>query len=125
MNRSLLILGVVIIVSTLLFGLIFVYLRKSQSGGNYRRVFTFPNQHRYSSRANRASARPSDRSEESEIRIEQVPRQLQKRLLLLLNGDRQTANRLLNASKLRNPGKSIQWYAEKVIFDLQRDRGRY
>lgn len=59
------------------------------------------------------------------IRIEQVSRPLQKKLLLLLHGDRQAANRLLSAAKDRNPGRTIQWYAEKVLFDLQRDYGKY
>jgi hypothetical protein len=125
MNRSLLILGVVIILATLLFGLIFVYFRQSQAGGSQNRIFRFQSQRRYNSSANRAGSLPSDDRDDSKIRIEQVPRHLQKRLLMLLSGDRQTANRLLNAAKARNPNNSIQWCAEKVIFDLQRDRGRY
>ncbi len=56
---------------------------------------------------------------------QQPSRNLQTKLLRLLNGDRNTANRLIVAVKTRNPDKSMDWCAEKVIFDLQRDRGRY
>lgn len=63
--------------------------------------------------------------EESTIRIEQASRKLQKKLLLLLHDERATANRLLNQAKLKNPNKSVDWYVEKVIYDLERDRGGY
>ena len=63
--------------------------------------------------------------EESTIRIEQASRKLQKKLLLLLHDERATANRLLNHVKLKNPNKSVDWYVEKVIYDLERDRGGY
>lgn len=66
-----------------------------------------------------------DFGREEKITVEQASKQLQKKLLLLLNGDRQTATRLIKLAKTRNPHKSIDWCAEKVIFDLQRDRGRY
>lgn len=62
---------------------------------------------------------------EKQVTIEQAAKKLQKKLLLLLNGDRNTANRLIALAKTRNPDKSIDWCIEKVIFDLQRDRGRY
>ncbi len=55
----------------------------------------------------------------------QPSRNLQLKLLRLLNGDRHTANRLIALAKTRNPDKSVDWWVEKVIFDLQRDRGRY
>lgn len=63
--------------------------------------------------------------EESTIRIEQASRKLQKKLLLLLHDERALANRLLNQVKSKNPNKSIDWYVEKVIYDLERDRGGY
>lgn len=63
--------------------------------------------------------------EESTIRIEQASRKLQKKLLLLLHDERALANRLLNQVKLKNPNKSVDWYVEKVIYDLERDRGGY
>jgi hypothetical protein len=63
--------------------------------------------------------------EESTIRIEQASRKLQKKLLLLLHDERALANRLLNQVKSKNPNKSVDWYVEKVIYDLERDRGGY
>ena len=52
-------------------------------------------------------------------------RNLQIKLVRLLNGDVKAANRLIALAKTKNPDKSIDWCVEKVIFDLQRDRGRY
>lgn len=46
----------------------------------------------------------------------------QSELLNLLNGDRATAQRLLNQCKKNNPGSSDDWIFEKVIFDIVRDR---
>jgi hypothetical protein len=48
-------------------------------------------------------------------------------LLRAAKGDRQLAKRLVEGVKLRHPGKSEQWYYEKVLYDLERDgagRGR-
>lgn len=53
----------------------------------------------------------------------QASRNLQIKLLRLLNNDRHTANRLIALAKARNPDKSTDWWVEKVIFDLERDRG--
>lgn len=47
---------------------------------------------------------------------------LQPKLLTLLNGDRATAQRLLHHAKQMNPGRNEDWYFEKVIYDLSRDR---
>lgn len=49
-------------------------------------------------------------------------RKLQKRLLVLLNGDVTTAERLLKQQQQRHKGQSEKWYLEKVIYDLERDR---
>jgi hypothetical protein len=49
-------------------------------------------------------------------------RQLQNDLLILLKGDVRTAKRLLAQQRRKNPGKSDNWYLEKVIYDLERDR---
>lgn len=67
----------------------------------------------------------TDFGQKEYINIEQASGKLQKKLLLLLNGDRKTATRLMKLAKARNPQRSVDWCAEKVIFDLQRDRGRY
>ncbi|KJH70911.1 hypothetical protein [Aliterella atlantica] len=63
--------------------------------------------------------------QEERVSIERASGKLQKKLLLLLNGDALAATRLMELAKARNPHKSVNWCAEKVIFDLQRDRGRY
>lgn len=60
-----------------------------------------------------------------DIGINQASRKLQKQILRLLHDDRETANRLLSQVKMKNPNKSIDWCVEKVIYDLDRDRGRY
>jgi hypothetical protein len=49
-------------------------------------------------------------------------RALQSNLLILLKGDVATAKRLLLQQRRRQPGKSDNWYLEKVIYDLERDR---
>ncbi len=51
-------------------------------------------------------------------------RQLQSHLLNLLQGDVPTAKRLLQYQRRMHPGNSDNWYLEKVIWDLERDRGR-
>ncbi|MBF2003426.1 MAG: hypothetical protein IGS50_16060 [Synechococcales cyanobacterium C42_A2020_086] len=47
---------------------------------------------------------------------------LRSRLLRELRGDRGAAERLLSHARLSYPGQSEQWYYEKVIYDLERDR---
>ncbi len=49
-------------------------------------------------------------------------RKLQKKLLLLLHDDREAANRLLTQAMLKYPNKTADWYFEKAIYDLVRDR---
>jgi hypothetical protein len=49
-------------------------------------------------------------------------RALQGDLLILLKGDVATAKRLLLQQRRRNPGQADNWYLEKVIYDLERDR---
>lgn len=67
----------------------------------------------------------SPKSTANTVRIDQASRKLQKELLRLLHDDRNTANRLLSQVKINNPNKSINWCIEKVIYDLERDRGAY
>ncbi|HEY9736542.1 MAG TPA: hypothetical protein V6D06_09675 [Trichocoleus sp.] len=46
-----------------------------------------------------------------------------RRLLLrLVGGNRATVERLLLQVRQRYPGRSEQWYWEKAIYDIQRDR---
>ncbi|MEH1967375.1 hypothetical protein [Nostoc sp.] len=49
-------------------------------------------------------------------------RELQKRLLVLLQGDVKAAQRLLTQQRQMRQGQSDKWYLEKVIYDLERDR---
>jgi hypothetical protein len=63
--------------------------------------------------------------DESTVRIEQASRPLRKKLLRLLHDETDTANRLISQAKLRNPNRSVDWCVEKVIYDLERDRGSY
>lgn len=49
-------------------------------------------------------------------------RYLQADLLTLLKGDVPAAKRLLLQQRRKNPGQSDNWYLEKVIHDLERDR---
>ena len=49
-------------------------------------------------------------------------RYLQADLLTLLKGDVPAAKRLLIQQRRKNPGRSDNWYLEKVIYDLERDR---
>ena len=50
--------------------------------------------------------------------------QLERKLLKLLGGDRNTANRLILQSRRSYPDKSADWHWEKAIYDLERDRWR-
>ena len=49
-------------------------------------------------------------------------RELQGKLLAILHGDIPTAKRLLKQQRKSSPGRSDNWYLEKVIYDLERDR---
>lgn len=70
-----------------------------------------------SSTAPRSSSRHSPKSQEGNIRLEQASRELQNKLLRLLHNDRGAASRLLSQVKMKNPGRSTNWYVEKVIYD--------
>lgn len=45
-----------------------------------------------------------------------------RRELLRLVHNQQTVNRLMNSTSNSHPGRSANWIAEKVIYDLKRDR---
>jgi hypothetical protein len=59
------------------------------------------------------------------VSLDHANPRLQRRLLSLLHEDRGAANRLLLQAWLKYPNKIPDWYAEKVIYDLERDRGKY
>ena len=45
-------------------------------------------------------------------------------LIKAAGGNKDLARRLLKHAKIKYPGKSKKWYREKIIYDLNRDRGR-
>lgn len=49
---------------------------------------------------------------------------LQSQLFALVGGDRATAKRLVEQKKQNHPGMSENWYWQRVIADLERDRGQ-
>lgn len=49
-------------------------------------------------------------------------RHLQHQLIGMLRGDTALAKRLLKQQRKIHPGRSDNWYLEKVIYDLERDR---
>ena len=51
-------------------------------------------------------------------------RAVQRKLLQLVGDDRKIAVGLVKRLKLRHPGMPEDWYWEKAIYDLNRDRGR-
>ena len=53
--------------------------------------------------------------------ITSVSPKLRRELLRLVH-NRATANRLLSGTANSHPGRSANWVAEKVIYDLKRDR---
>ncbi|MBF2064893.1 MAG: hypothetical protein IGS39_10805 [Calothrix sp. C42_A2020_038] len=59
------------------------------------------------------------------LTIDQINGKLRTQLLSLLHRDIPAANRLLTQAKFKYPNRTTNWYAEKVIYDLTRDRGGY
>jgi tetratricopeptide (TPR) repeat protein len=60
---------------------------------------------------------------ELEIKLSSQPSsELQNRLLRLVGGYWDVAERLINLAKQKNPGMPEDWYWEKVIEDIERDR---
>ena len=53
--------------------------------------------------------------------LDRISPKLRQQLLRLVH-NRQTANRLLSGTLISHPNRSPNWVAEKVIYDLQRDR---
>ncbi|HHP7231061.1 MAG TPA: hypothetical protein ACFCUY_09400 [Xenococcaceae cyanobacterium] len=53
--------------------------------------------------------------------LDSISPKLRQELLRLVH-NRQTANRLLAGTSTSHPGRSANWLAEKVIYDLKRDR---
>ncbi|GAA6622946.1 hypothetical protein [Scytonema sp. NUACC26] len=72
--------------------------------------------------ASTASASSFGNKKNTSLILPRGSRKLQKKLLLLLHDDREAANRLLTQAMLKYPNKTADWYFEKVIYDLVRDR---
>jgi hypothetical protein len=53
-----------------------------------------------------------------------VPNHTRQKLLKLLGNHQPTIDRLLEQARWHHPGQSEQWYWEKVLYDLERDRWR-
>ncbi|AFZ37002.1 hypothetical protein Sta7437_3504 [Stanieria cyanosphaera PCC 7437] len=53
--------------------------------------------------------------------LDRISPKLRQELLRLVH-NRQTANRLLSGTLISHPDRSPNWVAEKVIYDLKRDR---
>lgn len=49
---------------------------------------------------------------------------IRQKLIKSLGNNQATVDRLINNAKLRNPGEPEQWYWEKVLYELERDRWR-
>jgi hypothetical protein len=47
---------------------------------------------------------------------------LERELTRLMGGNRREAERVVTSMKQRNPGRSEDWYWDKAIYDLRRDR---
>ncbi|MEJ1930815.1 hypothetical protein WDZ92_11185 [Nostoc sp. NIES-2111] len=77
-----------------------------------------------SSRANNYSCHKPKGKVSHSYRTDPNNRRLQHQLIQMLRGDTATAKRLLAQQRQRNPGRSDNWYLEKVIYDLERDRRR-
>ena len=45
---------------------------------------------------------------------------LHHELMILLHGQSDTAQRLIDLEKIKHPGQSESWYLDKVIYDLKR-----
>jgi hypothetical protein len=54
--------------------------------------------------------------------VQLVKKVTMQRLLSLVNGDMETAKRLVIQAREKNPVRDEQWCWEKVIYDLERDR---
>jgi hypothetical protein len=72
--------------------------------------------------ANKPSATKSlAYSNTNTLLLDRLSPKLRKKLLQLIH-NRETANRLLTGAMFNHAGRSPNWLAEKVIYDLERDR---
>lgn len=72
-------------------------------------------------RHDKASATNLANGKTNTLLIDRLSPKLRKKLLQLIH-NRETANRLLTGTMLNHADRSPNWLAEKVIYDLERDR---
>jgi hypothetical protein len=56
-------------------------------------------------------------------RTDGVDERVRRRTIALMNNDMERIERLLENARERNPGRTEQWYWEKILYDLERDHG--
>jgi len=67
-------------------------------------------------------SQPSRPARSNDVSLDRVSRPLRQKLVRSLHDDQATATRLFTQAQFKYPGKTPDWYAEKVIYDLERDR---
>jgi hypothetical protein len=72
-------------------------------------------------RADKASVTNLANGKTNTLLLDRLSPKLRKKLLQLIH-NRETANRLLTGTMLTHADRSPNWLAEKVIYDLERDR---
>ncbi len=54
--------------------------------------------------------------------INQVHPETRKRAIVMAGNNLDVIERLLNSARLNHPDRSDQWYWEKILYDMERDR---
>ncbi|MBE9179751.1 hypothetical protein IQ268_14370 [Oculatella sp. LEGE 06141] len=80
-------------------------------------------QHQRQPQSTRDRYSVQSRRQGDDVNVDRASGKLKKRLMRLLHDDRATANRLLTQVSFKYPNHPTDWYMEKVIYDLERDRG--
>lgn len=66
---------------------------------------------------------PKPKRNKNTVTLTPQIKKLESKLITLLQGDRDAAKRLIKQQNRMNRGRSYQWCLEKVIYDIERDRG--
>jgi hypothetical protein len=53
----------------------------------------------------------------------EVDPEIRRRTIVIAGHDMERIERLLDIARRHNPDRSEQWYWEKILYDLERDRG--
>jgi hypothetical protein len=54
--------------------------------------------------------------------INQVHPETRKRAIVLAGNNMDVIERLINSVRLNHPDRSEQWYWDKILYDMERDR---